>query len=202
MRKNILDFNSITYEDIISIEGYGEKSTITLYDNIQNALKNINEIDFLASFSIPGWGKTMIDKLLCIAGDLPSIFEMNKEALMDIDGVGGKLADNLLEAIECENLINIYGVYSENITLPAKEHNNITKVQHEEETGERICFTGTFTEKKSHYEAIAEDKGYVISKVDKKLNILVVPDIEWNSNKVKKAKTIEGCKILTLEEWL
>ena len=128
---DITDFHYIPYDDILELEGYGEKSAKTLFDNIQNGLKNINEIKFLASFSIDGIGRTMTDKLLSVAGDIPSLFEMNREALMAIDGVGEKLADNLLEAIKYDKLINTYGVYCENIAVPEKQHNNIVDVQHE-----------------------------------------------------------------------
>ena len=119
---DITDFNYISYEDILSLEGYGEKSAKTLFDNIQNSLQNINEIKFLASFGIDGIGRTMTDKLLTVAGDLPSLFQMDKEALMAIDGVGEKLADNLKTSMEREEIIDAYGMYCKNITVPNYEH--------------------------------------------------------------------------------
>ena len=128
---DVFDFINVTHNDLLSLEGYGEKSATTLWNNIYGALNNINEIKFLASFGISGIGRTMTDKLLTVAGDLPSLFEMDKDALMDIEGVGEKLADNFIHAVIDQEIDKVYNAFCEDIKTPIKQHNNIADGQHE-----------------------------------------------------------------------
>lgn len=122
---NVLRFNDIEYDGIIGLGGYGEKSANVLYSNIRKALYGINEIKFLASFGVSGWGRTMVNKVLSVAGNLPSLFKLNKEELMAIEGVGEKLADNLVCAVITEEIDKIYTSYCEDIVTPLQEHNNM-----------------------------------------------------------------------------
>lgn len=131
MLENIFRLNYISYEDILSLDGFGEKSAKTLHDNIQKALKTINEVDFLASFGIAGWGKTMVDKALSKAGNLDNLLRMDKEELMSIEGVGEKMAEHLITGVKEQCIRLVLADYDTFITTPFQEHKNIAETQHE-----------------------------------------------------------------------
>jgi DNA ligase (NAD+) len=201
-KTNIFRLNSISYEDILSLEGYGEKSAKTLYGNIQNALKNINEIDFLASFGISGWGKTMADKALTKAGSLDNLLKMNKEELTSIEGIGEIMAENLINGVKEQCIRLVHADYTTFIVEPTKEHNNIVDGQHENIVKYTICFTGKLENPRKFYENIAKERGMKpTSSVNKDLNILITADKNSVSSKMKKAEKL-GIEILSLEEWL
>lgn len=197
--KNILQFTSLTHDLLLQLDGYGARSAKTLSENIQQALKNINEIDFIASFGISGWGKTITDKILTVAGSIPDLLIMNKEELISVDGIGEKLADNFIEY--CEYIKEIYDGLKAVVGEPTKEHNNIVEGQVTPNT-QTICFTGKLENPRKFYENIAKERGMKpTSSVNKDLNILITADKNSISSKMKKAEKLD-IEILSLEEWL
>lgn len=199
---NILDLDNIDEHEILEFEGYGKKSAKTLFVNIHNALENINEIKFLATFGIDGIGRTMANKLLTRTGSIPSLLLMSRDELISIDGVGEKLADNFLNAVDEQAIDIVYTNYCNEIVIPRQEHNNIVEGQENTDT-QTICFTGKMSEGRKYYEAIAEERGLKpTSSVSKTLDILVISEAGWTSGKVKKAEKYGTVEIIALEDWL
>ena len=199
---NITDLDGLEENDILEFEGYGAKSAKTLFDNIQKSLKNINEIKFLASFGVDGVGRTMFNKLLTRAGSIAGLLLMSREELISIDGVGEKLADNFLNAVDEQAIDIVYMNYCNEIVIPRQEHNNIVEGQENTDI-QTICFTGKMSEGRKHYEAIAEGRGLKpTSSVSKTLDILVISEAGWTSGKVKKAEKYGTVEIIALEDWL
>lgn len=89
------------------------------------------------------------------------------------------------------------------ILSPGKWEESLKNKTATAETIEKtICFTGEMPEKRSYYEAIAQNNGYKpVDTVSKDLSMLVTADKDSGSSKMKKAKA-SGVEIITLDEWL
>lgn len=193
---DITDFYSMSYEDLVTLEGYGEKSARTLDDNIQNALKDINEIKFIASFGIENVGRTISDKMLTYAKNIPNLLNMSILELMSIDGIGEKIAQNFYDFKISNCLQTTYEYYRDNICEPKKEHENVV------ESSGSVCFTGTGELGRKEYDVIAKEKGLTpTSSVNAKLTYLVTNDLESNSGKMKKARK-GGVNIISYEAFM
>ena len=200
--KNVSQFQHILLDDLQSLNGYGEKSAVKLHNNIKNSLKNVDEVHFLATFGISGLGRTMFTKILDDVKGIRNLFDIVRygdvERLKSIKGVGDVSAPLIIEEFPKKRVEQIYGDFLSFIgPIIEKDYS----IDVEAPTGERICFTGKMPEKRSHYEAIAKERGLIPSKVDKQLDILVIAEEGWTSGKVTKAEKL-GSKIMTLDEWL
>jgi len=193
---DVTSFNDLTYHDILSFDGFAESSAKTLYRNIQNALINITETQFLASFGIEGCGRRVIDKLLTKAKNIENLLNFSISKLTEVEGVGIILATNFINSIKEYDIERVHRKYCNGISTPKQEHYNVTK-----EVKETICFTGKGEYTRNEYNKMAKNKGYIPSNsIDKKLNILVTNNITSQSSKMKKANKY-GIKIITYEEF-
>lgn len=195
--KQIQHFNRISLEDLEQLEGYGEKSAKTLYDNIQTSLKNITIVQFLTTFGIPNVGKTILTKILDDLKGFKNLYGVQDvNRLLSIDGVGKVLVKNLIRGFKEKEIVKAYKDYLVYIgPIKEKDYDVV------EEVKKTICFTGKMPEKRSVYEKMAKANGYEPASVDKNLDVLVVDDMDSTSGKMKKAKK-NGTKIMTIDEWL
>lgn len=121
--------------------------------------------------------------------------EMSTIALSEIDGIGhiraGLIHVTLFE--QKEYLANLMALF------PAVTNS----VDQKQVLKGKVCFTGktpvkTETRDK-HWEPLAEQNGYeAVGSVTKDTNILVTDDVEGNSSKMKKARTL-GIQIMDYE---
>lgn len=89
------DLYKLTADDFAKLEGFKEKA-------IQNALKSIDQsrhvtLDrLIMALSIPFVGKGTAELLANRSGSIAALTEMSQEALIQIDGVGEKVADAVI----------------------------------------------------------------------------------------------------------
>lgn len=188
---NLVDILNLKKEDFLQLDGFAESSSVNIFEEIQQAKQNVTEWKILSSLNIKGIG-TRLSKELLSNRNLNDLRKMNVDDLISIKGVGKERANllvkNLLDESEyIDSLIN-----NVNIVIESEEMDNGIM---------SICFTGKMPEKRSYYEKLAVDNGYIIGSSNKNLNILVCVDPDSNSSKLKNARKF-GTKVISVEEFL
>lgn len=187
-------------EEIIEMEGFGEKSFANMLTSIDKARK-VSLPKFIYSLGIANIGLSNA-KLICKAygNQMDALLQAKKEDLVAIDGIGEVIADSFLAFVgKKENKKMIADLVKE------------MEFEAEEQTGtqqnmENMTFviTGSLTHFSNRKEAqafIEQRGGKVTGSVTSKTTYLINNDVTSNSSKNKKAKEL-GIPILTEESFL
>ncbi|PNT92720.1 NAD-dependent DNA ligase LigA [Clostridium thermosuccinogenes] len=187
-------------QEIVSMEGFGEKS----YQNLVNAInrsRKTNVVRLLFGLGIPNVGLSNA-KNICrkFDYDWERIENATIPQLLEINGVGQIMADNYVRFFSNEkNRRIIKNILNEIEFEPMKSADA-------ERIFENITFviTGSvehFKNRDELKETIEQKGGKVTGSVTSKTNYLINNDNTSNSTKNKKAKEL-GIKIITEEEFL
>ena len=183
---DILKLNII---QIQSLTGFAEASSIKLFDNIQKVTDSIPDYHILASLNIKGIGKSLSKDILSLV-TISELLQLDVTKLNSFDGIGPERSQELYEGLilHKEELLEL-------LSLCAVVDSKGIKG-----AGKTMCFSGTFSRKKSELGKYAEQLGYVVKdSVTKELSVLVTAGAE--TTKVKKAKQL-GLTILTEDQFL
>ena len=187
-------------QEIVSMEGFGEKS----YQNLVNAInrsRKTNVVRLLFGLGIPNVGLSNA-KNICrkFDYDWERIENATIPQLLEINGVGQIMADNYVRFFSNEkNRRIIKNILNEIEFEPMKSADA-------ERIFENITFviTGSvehFKNRDELKETIEQKGGKVTGSVTSKTNYLINNDNTSNSTKNKNAKEL-GIKIITEEEFL
>lgn len=186
-----VDIFRISQNQLLEIPRFGQKSAAKLYQAIQLARHNITPSTVLATLNTKGVGKSMYEKILKKISFKDLITNPDKDILAEMPDIGEIRAIAIVKSIR-RNKIYLEDLLSQ-ITL---------KEQAQTENSRTICFTGTMDHPRSYYHKYAQDRGYKpVDGVFKKLDLLVVPNKNWQSSKTRTAEKF-GVKIITLEDWI
>jgi len=188
------------HEEIIAMEGFGQKS----YDNLMKAIENARHTTLsrlIYSLGIANVGPANA-KMLCktFHYDIEKIRNATKEELIEVDKIGGVIADGILA----------YFAEVENQKLIDRLLEILTIEKPEEMLGQAVLegmtfvITGSldhFENRKELQERIEAHGGKVTGSVTGKTNYLINNDTTSNSSKNKKAKEL-GVSILSEEDFL
>lgn len=200
----IKEFSDIYHLDryasnIISMEGFGEKSYNNLMSNIEKSRKTTLD-RFIYSLGIPNIGASNA-KMLTSAfdNDLNKLLKAGKEDLAQIDGVGDIIAESFISYFLNDNRKKEARHLLDELEI-TDEGNN------EEQIFQNMSFviTGTvnnFANRNAVKEYIERRGGKVTSSVSKNTNYLINNDSESSSSKNKKAKEL-GIPIISEEEFM
>lgn len=218
--KEFADFFTLPWykDEIIKMEGFGEKSYQKLVD-AANEARHTSFIPFITSLGIPGIGKGQA-KLLNkeFSGDIMEFFRAahNRRFFCSIDGIGEVLEDNIWKWAndylgwipfedETINRKKIHGVNWEIAELLRQ----LKFDQENEKTGNSLSgMTFVITGVLKHYDnrdalvsVIEQNGGKVSGSVSAKTTYLINNDITSTSGKNKKAKEL-GIKIISEEDFI
>jgi len=188
------------HEEIIAMEGFRQKS----YDNLMKAIENARHTTLsrlIYSLGIANVGPANA-KMLCktFHYDIENIRNAMKEELIEVDKIGGVIADGILA----------YFAEGENQKLIDRLLEILTIEKPEEMQGQAVLegmtfvITGSldhFENRKELQERIEAHGGKVTGSVTGKTNYLINNDTTSNSSKNKKAKEL-GVSILSEEDFL
>ncbi|MFN8321840.1 MAG: NAD-dependent DNA ligase LigA [Chitinophagales bacterium] len=198
--KTIEDLYRLSYEDILKLEGWKEKSVNNLKAGIEDS-KNRPLWRLLNALGIRHVGVTTSKD---ISGHVKTIFdlaEMNVEALTNIEGIGPKVAQSIFDFFQNPSNVHLLqelrqlGVNTENRPEDSLAKNN--KLE-----GKTFLFTGSlhqFTRDRAK-QLVEENGGKLLSSVSANLNYLVVG--EDAGSKLTKAQKIPTITVLTEVEFL
>ena len=178
-------------DEIISMEGFGEKSYEKLI-KAADAAKVTTTAKFIYSLGISGIGLSNA-KMICKAldNDFDKIRKVSREELIEIDGVGEVLADSFVRFL-VDDLLKII-----------KMEDSESSVQNDME-GMNFVITGSvnhFSNRGAVKELVESRGGKVTGSVTSKTKYLINNDSTSNSSKNKKAKEL-GVQIITEDEFI
>ncbi len=189
-------------EEIVTMEGFGEKS----FENLETALENASETDLyrvIYGLGIGGIGLANA-KMLCryFGDDLDKIRAARAEDLQEIDGIGGVLAASVESYFRDEEKMRQLDELLPYLTFRKADNTGSGTPQTME--GKSVVITGSlvhFANRKELQELIEQAGGRAAGSVSAKTAYLVNNDITSTSGKNKKAKEL-GVPIVTEEEFL
>lgn len=186
-------------DEIISMEGFGEKSYEKLI-KAADAAKVTTTAKFIYSLGIAGIGLSNA-KMICKAldNDFEKIRKASIEELIEIDGVGEVLADSFVRFFENENNNHVV----DDLLKIVKMKDDESSVQNDME-GMNFVITGSvnhFPNRAALKELVESRGGKVTGSVTSKTKYLINNDSTSNSSKNKKAKEL-GVKIITENEFI
>lgn len=187
-------------DEIIEIEGFGEKSYTNLINSIETARKTTLP-RLIYSLGIANIGLANA-KMICryYRYDLNAMIEADTEDLNGIDGIGGVIAAAFYQYFREENnKANLENLLKE-IEIEVEEAQEGSEML----TGKVFVVTGSlniYASRNDLKEAIEKMGGKVTGSVTSKTDCLINNDIASSSSKNKKAKELQ-VPILTEQQFI
>lgn len=94
--KNVADLYDLKFEDVVKLERMAEKSAKNLIQGIEDS-KTINYARVLFGLGIRYVGETVAKKLCARFKTIEDLIVANKEALLQVDEIGERIADSIIE---------------------------------------------------------------------------------------------------------
>jgi len=198
--RTIADIYRLDYDQISTLDGFGEKSAKNIEKAINKAKKNpIHRL--LHSLSVHHLGKKA-SKL--IAEQITHVFDLKdwtEETFVDIKDIGPVVAKNVIDYFSNpDNIALLEEMEALGVNMRQTEEDKPLEIAEDAPlAGKTILFTGSLqTMGRKEAQEIAKKGGAkVISAVSSKLNILVVG--EKAGSKLKKAQKVGTVEIITEE---
>ena len=187
-------------EEIVEMEGFGEKSFGNLMDAIEKSRKT-NMIHFLYSLGVPNIGLSNA-KLICreLEFDWEKVRHAKAEKLTQIQGIGEVIAKQFVEFFQTEGNNRMIDELLKEIELEKIE----TAESNQKFSGLTFVITGSvehFSNRNEVKAVIEAQGGKVTGSVTSKTNYLINNDNMSSSSKNKKAKEL-GVPVITEEEFM
>ena len=191
------DLFSLQSGDITGLEGFGEVSAKKLVDEIQDR-KKISLSRFILSLGIRNVGEQTAIDLATHFSKLDEFMQASKEQLEQIEGVGGIVADSIVEFFEKQLNQDLVQTYLDH---GIKINTQITSVASQPLSGSSFVVTGTMSQmsREEAKQAIRDAGGKVSGSVSKKTDFVVVG--ENPGSKAEKAEEL-GVRVLSENEFL
>ena len=188
-------------EEIVTLEGFGEKSYENLITSIGLA-RNTTQPRLLYGLGIPNVGVANA-KMLCKAFnyDLDKIRDAAAEELAEVDGIGPVIGKTVADYFDSEKNALILNHLLEKLNIEIPDAVNVSEQIF---SGMNFVITGsvTYYANRNELKALIEDKGgKVTGSVTSKTNYLINNDTASNSSKNKKAKEL-GIPIISEEGFI
>lgn len=187
-------------DEIIGMEGMGEKSYTNLIQAIEKS-KKIPTARFIYSLGISGVGLSNA-KLICryFKDDIEAIMSASEEDMTAIEGIGPVIARNFESFFSNEKSRKEADALLNEIQLEKEEISEDSKIFE----GKTFVITGSvhhFSNRNELKNLIESKGGKVAGSVSSKTHYLINNDSESTSSKNKKAREL-GIPILTEEKFL
>lgn len=187
-------------EEIVNMEGFGEKSFANMIASIERA-RTVTLAKFIYSLGIANIGLSNA-KLICKAfdNDVDAVLHATVEELVEIDGIGEVIAKAFVAFMTDEQNKMMIADLRKEIQLEENQQEEMSATM----DGITFVITGSvekFKNRKEMQQFIEERGGKVTGSVTSKTNFLINNDNTSGSSKNKKAKEL-GVPILTENEFL
>lgn len=204
--KNIVDIYKLKKEDLIGLDGFGEKSVMNLLKAIEDSKQRGPE-RVLIGLGIPLVGEEVAKELIARVPSLYDLSLMDKQSILQLEVVGEKTADSIIAFFKEEENRNLIlelrevGVRIEKEVSGSKKDNDNKGVEKEEFKGKVFVVTGKIEgmSRTKVHELIESLGGKIGTSVSKKTDVLIVG--EDAGSKLEKAKKL-GITIWTMEDFL
>jgi DNA ligase (NAD+) len=196
--KKLSDVFKLKIDQILQLEGFKQKSAENLLAGIDEARKT-TLTRFIHALGIKHVGKGMAELLGNAAGSIEGLAVMSMAQLLEINGVGEKVAASVIEFFaDPENRQEVDDLIAAGIVI--ENPKQITNTDHPF-FGKSFVLTGTLVKytRTEAGELIKERGGKVIGSVSKKTDFVLAG--EAAGSKLEKAEQL-GVRVLTEEEFI
>lgn len=194
---DIGDLYFLTYDQIMQIQGFKEKSTKKLLDSIKKS-KSADFSAVLSGIGIPLVGTVTAELLTENFENIEALENATFEELTSIEGIGSLVAESIkryFNLTETKNIIN--KLKKANVNLKSNKNKKSNKL-------ENLVFVitgklGSGMPRNEFIKIIKDNGGKVLSSITKEVNYLIASE-KTNSTKFKKAEAA-GIKVINEEEF-
>lgn len=196
---NVADLYSLTLEDLISLERWGQKSA----ENLLKSLEESKKVEFhrvLFALGIRFVGATVAKRITNQLSSMDAISSATIEQLMKIDDVGERVANSIVDFFSNEQNVDIVNRLKQ-IGLQMEGEKSEELIS-DKLSGFSIVISGTFSQfsRDELKLMIEKNGGKNVSSISSKTSFLVAGE-NMGPSKLEKAKSL-GLKILSETEFL
>jgi len=175
----IFQIYDLSINELMRIEGFGERRATQVYDEIQGTMNTTHE-KLLAAFAIPNVGNTVAADLIRQFGSIHNVLNASYKELTEVEGIGITVGSYIRG-----------NQYTCNETLEELEYLGLKLKERATGVldGKILCITGKLPMKRDALVRMIESKGGTWkNSVTKKTNYLVTDNPSSGSSKNKKAE--------------
>tara|TARA_B100001175_G_C19510418_1_gene643460 strand:+ start:1162 stop:3159 length:1998 start_codon:yes stop_codon:yes gene_type:complete len=184
---NIADLYHLRRNELLQLERMADKSAVKLLKGIDDS-KNKPFAKVLFGLGIRYVGETIAKKLVKAFSSIDCIKEASWEELTEVDEIGDRIADSLLDFFNDQrNILLIERLRKQGLQFESKDENCITKTLLNDKN---FVISGVFKtiSREGLKEKIESMGGTVVGSVSAKTNFLVAGDGIGPSKKIKAEK--------------
>jgi len=165
--KSVIDLYSLTLDQLLALEGFKEKKSQNLINSLQNS-KGKECWRFINGLGIEHIGE-VASKYLCENFGL-NFLHVEKEQLLNIDGIGEEMAESLLEFVR----VNHDYILRLQAVLEPKEPEAKLEAKENPFKGKTVVLTGSMSESRGNIKVMLEELGAKVSgSVSKKTDFVI-----------------------------
>lgn len=198
--KNIADLYDLKHEQLVVLDRFANRSANRILEGLE-ASKSVPFERVLFALSIPYVGETTAKKIARTVGDIDRLMAMTAEELTQIEDVGARIAESILEYFSVEENRQIV----ERLRVAGLQFaiaEDVTEGRSDKLQGKSIVISGTFTHhSRDEYKALIEKHGGKnVGSISKKTDYVLAGE-NMGPAKLEKANTL-GIKIINEDEFL
>ena len=198
--KNIADLYDLQHEQLVVLDRFANRSANRILEGLE-ASKSVPFERVLFALSIPYVGETTAKKIARTVGDIDRLMAMTAEELIQIEDVGTRIAESILEYFSVEDNRQIVArLRAAGLQFAIAE--DVTEGRSDKLQGKSIVISGTFTHhSRDEYKALIEKHGGKnVGSISKKTDYVLAGE-NMGPAKLEKANTL-GIKIINEDEFL
>ena len=198
--KNIADLYDLKHEQLVVLDRFANRSANRILEGLE-ASKSVPFERVLFALSIPYVGETTAKKIARTVGDIDRLMAMTADELTQIEDVGVRIADSILEYFSVEeNRAIVERLRAAGLQFAIAE--DVTEGRSDKLQGKSIVISGTFTHhSRDEYKALIEKHGGKnVGSISKKTDYVLAGE-NMGPSKLEKANSL-GIKIINEDEFL
>lgn len=198
--KNIADLYSLTHEQLMELERFGDRSAERIIRGIEDS-KKVPFERVIFALSIPYVGETGAKKLARSVKNIDVLMSMTNEQLVEIEDIGPRIADSIIEYFaESVNREIIERLRCAGVQMSLSDEDDNDRTNKLE--GKIIVISGTFTHhSRDEYKALIEKHGGKnVGSISKKTDFVLAGE-NMGPAKLEKAKSL-GVEIINEDVFL
>lgn len=198
--KNIADLYDLKHEQLVVLDRFANRSANRILEGLE-ASKSVPFERVLFALSIPYVGETTAKKIARTVGDIDRLMAMTAEELTQIEDVGARIAESIIEYFSLEENRQIV----ERLRVAGLQFaiaEDVTEGRSDKLQGKSIVISGTFTHhSRDEYKALIEKHGGKnVGSISKKTDYVLAGE-NMGPAKLEKANSL-GIKIINEDEFL
>ena len=198
--KNIADLYDLKHEQLVVLDRFANRSANRILEGL-NASKSVPFERVLFALSIPYVGETTAKKIARTVVDIDRLMSMTAEELTEIEDVGVRIAESIIEYFSVEeNRQIVERLRGAGLQFAIAE--DVTEGRSDKLQGKSIVISGTFTHhSRDEYKALIENHGGKnVGSISKKTDYVLAGE-NMGPSKLEKANSL-GIEIINEDQFL